>query len=82
MFAITYDWMPFETETRTEALTNHSIKINKKYSREEEFRSALDSYMADYGKHHGMIANKVQIGTLPQGYIGIISYKSGRVSPN
>lgn len=60
MFAITYDWMPFETETKTEAPTNHSIKINKKYSREEEFRSALDSYMADYRKHHAMIANKAR----------------------
>jgi hypothetical protein len=58
MFAITYDWMPFETETKTEAPTNHSIRINKKYSREEEFRSALDSYMAEYRRNRDLIANK------------------------
>jgi hypothetical protein len=58
MFAITYDLMPFETETKTETQTNHSIKFHKKHSRDEEFRSALDSYMADYRMNRERIANK------------------------
>ena len=33
-------------------------KTNKPYRREEEFRSALDRYMADYRKHRAMIANR------------------------
>jgi hypothetical protein len=57
MFAITYDLMPFETETNTEAPTNHSIKFNKKYSREEEFRSALASYIAEYRRNRDLFAN-------------------------
>jgi hypothetical protein len=60
MYAIISDWMPFVTEAESEAPTDHSIKINKKYSREEEFRSAVDSYMADYRKHHATIANKAR----------------------
>ena len=58
MYAIISGWMPFETETKTEAPPNHSIKFNKKYSREEEFRSALESYMADYRRNRDSIADK------------------------
>jgi hypothetical protein len=60
MYAITDDWMLFKTEIKTVAPTNHSIKIEEKYSRQEEFRSALECYMADYRKHHGIIANKAR----------------------
>ena len=38
--------MPFETEAETNGPTKHSVKGSKQYRREEEFRSALDSYMA------------------------------------
>ena len=58
MFAITYDWSPIETETNSEAPTNHSIKINKEYSREEEFNSALAVYLAEYRRTRDAIANK------------------------
>ena len=47
MSAITSDW----TLSETEAPTKQSVKVNRKYSREEEFRSALDSYIADYQRH-------------------------------
>jgi hypothetical protein len=58
MFAIFYDWTPFGTGTKTEAPTNHSIKINKKYCREEEFNSALEVYLADYCRHRDLVADK------------------------
>jgi hypothetical protein len=44
MSAITSDWAPMETE----ALTTRAVESGKVYRREEEFRSALDNYMAGY----------------------------------
>ncbi len=58
MYAIISDWMPFVTEAETEAPTQHSAKGNNANRREEEFRAALDSYIADYHKHRAMIAHK------------------------
>jgi hypothetical protein len=58
MYAIFSDWMPFVAEAATEAPTQHSAKGNNPNRREEEFRVALDSYMADYRKHRTMIANR------------------------
>jgi membrane-associated HD superfamily phosphohydrolase len=58
MSTITYNWAPFEIETEVETPTKSPIKISNRCSREEEFRAALDSYMADYRKHRAMIANK------------------------
>lgn len=58
MYAIISDWMPFVTKAETEAPTQHSAKGNNANRREEEFRAALDSYVADYRKHRAMIANR------------------------
>ena len=58
MTDITYDWMPFETQAATELPARRMAKTNKPYRREDEFRSALDRYMADYQKHRTMIANR------------------------
>ena len=55
MSAITYDGIPYETESETEAPAVHSIKTSREYSREREFRAALDSYMADYRMRHAML---------------------------
>lgn len=57
MSDITYDWIPFETVADTQAPIEQAIKIGKGYSREEEFRSPLDSFMADYRKHHAMMSD-------------------------
>jgi len=43
MSAITSDWVPSEIEAPTTR--------KAKQSREEEFRSALERYIADYQKH-------------------------------
>jgi hypothetical protein len=56
MTDITYDWMPLWTEAETDVPTKHSVKSNKEHRREEEFRSALDSYMANYQKHRAMMS--------------------------
>jgi hypothetical protein len=58
MAAITYDGTPYETKAKVELPTKQQLESRNKYSREEEFRSALDSYMADYQKYHATIANK------------------------
>jgi len=58
MSDITYDWMPFETQAATELPIREMVRASKPYRREDEFRSALDRYMADYRKHRAMIANK------------------------
>jgi hypothetical protein len=47
MSTITSDWTP----SATESPWAHSAKAGNKYRREEEFRSALDKYIADYQKH-------------------------------
>jgi hypothetical protein len=44
MSAITSEWSPVATE----APTTRAVKHTKKYSREEEFRSALEHYIAGY----------------------------------
>ena len=58
MSDITYDWMPFETQAATELPIRRMVRTSKPYRREDEFRSALDRYMADYRKHRTMIANR------------------------
>ena len=59
MYAIISDWVPFVTKVETEAPTQRSAKKgNNANRREEEFRAALDSYIADYRKHRAMIANR------------------------
>ena len=47
MSAITSEWSPVATE----APTTRAVKHTKKYSREEEFRSALEHYIAGYQEH-------------------------------
>jgi hypothetical protein len=44
MSAITSDWAPMATE----APVTLAVESGKVYRREEEFRSALDNYMAGY----------------------------------
>lgn len=51
MSAITHDGMPNEVE----APTGHSIKTSREYSRDREFRAALDSFVADYRMHRAML---------------------------
>lgn len=51
MTAIPYDWMQFETQTTTRM-------PSQPYRREDEFRSALDRYMADYRRNRDLIADK------------------------
>jgi len=58
MSAITFNWAPFEIETEVEVPTDRLVNIRKGYSREEEFRAALDSYIADYRKNRRMIDAK------------------------
>jgi hypothetical protein len=50
MSAITFNWAPFEIKTEVDAPTERLVNIGNGYSREEEFRYALDSYIADYRK--------------------------------
>ena len=47
MSAITSEWTPSETE----APTRHSLTGGRKLRREEEFRGALDAYIADYADY-------------------------------
>ena len=56
MFATTYDWMLFGIKAEAEAPARSPVKRNREYRRDEEFRSALDRYMADYQKHRGVIS--------------------------
>lgn len=58
MSAITFNWVPFEIETKVDAPAKSPIKSSGRYSREEEFRTALDSYMADYRKNRRIIDTK------------------------
>jgi hypothetical protein len=58
MYAIISDWMPFVTKAETETPIQHPAKGSNANRREEEFRTALDSYIADYRKHRAMIANR------------------------
>ena len=44
MSALAFEWMPTETETTTSV----PVKAAETYSREEEFRLALDRYIANY----------------------------------
>jgi hypothetical protein len=44
MSAITSDWAPMETD----APVTRAVESGKVHRREEEFRSALDNYMAGY----------------------------------
>ena len=68
MSALAFEWMPTETETTTSV----PVKAAENYSREEEFRLALDSYIANYvaqqrrrtetvGKWHQLLAASREI---------------------
>jgi len=46
MSAIASEWTPSETEAPTLRL----VKNGRKYRREEEFRCALEAYLADYAE--------------------------------
>ena len=47
MSAITTDW----TLPESEAPTSYAFHRDKTYRRAEEFRAALDSYIADYAEY-------------------------------
>ena len=55
MSDITYDWMPIEAQAVTEQPIRQIVGTSQPYRREEEFRSALDRYMAEYQKHRASI---------------------------
>jgi hypothetical protein len=63
MSDITYDWMPFLAQAATKLSTGQALK-KEPYRREDEFRSALDRYMADYRKHHAEMNGAKARGTL------------------
>lgn len=56
MSAVTYDWVLLETEAGSELATN--TKIKKHISREEEFQSALNTYLAEYRRNRDAIADR------------------------
>ena len=56
MSDITYDWMTFGAQAVAELPTRQMIKNSTPYRREEEFRAALDSYMADYRQHRALMS--------------------------
>ena len=60
MSAIAFDWMPAEAETKTSV----PVKAAENYSRDEEFRLALDRYIASYAAHqtHGAKAASLTAG--------------------
>ncbi len=58
MSDITYDWLPYEAQAATELPIREIVSTSKPCRRKDEFRSALDRYMADYRKHRAMIASK------------------------
>jgi hypothetical protein len=56
MSTTTYDRMAYETKATVEFPIEQHLKNRKSCSREEEFRSALGSYLEDYRQHNAMIA--------------------------
>ncbi len=60
MYAIISDWMPFVTKAETETPPQHPANANNANRREEEFRAALDSYIADYRRHRAVTANRTR----------------------
>ena len=58
MSAVTYDWALLETEVGSELATTTSIQIKRRASREEEFQSALNTYLADYRRNLDASADK------------------------
>lgn len=58
MSAIVFDHLRFDTE----APTTHPRKATTSYCREEEFRSALNRYMAEYQKHNAITTDKRRCG--------------------
>ena len=61
MSAITTDW----TLPETEAPTRSAFHRDKTYRRDEEFRAALDSYIADYGEYQRRRAEMIGIPRTP-----------------
>ena len=61
MSAIAFDWMPAEAETKTGV----PVKLPANRSRDEEFRLALDRYIASYAANqtHGAKAVSRTVGT-------------------
>ena len=58
MTDITYDWMLVETPTAMKLPIRHIVRTSQPLGREEEFRAALDRYMADYRRNRASIIDK------------------------
>lgn len=58
MSAITYDWAPFAMEAKAQIVTNRPIQIKSRINREEEFQSALNTYLAGYRKNRDAVAHE------------------------
>ncbi|MEP7173017.1 MAG: hypothetical protein ABI705_05955 [Aestuariivirga sp.] len=58
MSTITYDWAPFAIEAKAELVIKRLIEVKTSISREEEFRSALNTYLAEYRRNRDAIADK------------------------
>jgi hypothetical protein len=58
MTDITYGWIQFETQTARELPIRQIPKPSQPHRREDEFRSALDHYLADYRRNRDSIADK------------------------
>lgn len=55
MSAITYDWAPYAIESGVEFTTNRPNGIKNFVSREVEFRTALDTFIADYRRNRAAV---------------------------
>lgn len=58
MSAITYNWASLAIEAEVEFTTNSPMKIKSRCSREEEFRAALNTYLAEYRRNRDLITDK------------------------
>jgi hypothetical protein len=58
MSAITYDGAPFAILSGAEFATNRPNGIKNHVSREVEFRTALNTYLAEYRKNRAAVAHK------------------------
>ena len=73
MSAIASEWTPSETEAPTLRL----VKNGRKYRREEEFRCALEAYVADYAefqwRRSETIGSTVRARPSGHGFLGRIA---------
>lgn len=58
MSAITYDWPHFAIEYRAAFETNRPNGIKNHLGREVEFRTALNTYLAEYRRNRAAVAHK------------------------